>query len=120
MIRNWDNEHHIWERSKEYGGAAWQRTKQWNEEYHIVERTKNCLVTSARAGMTFAREHKLVERTTQGMGQVFYVVAKEVVPNRNSGTANAAAEAFSDPEIYVTDDAEYYGHSDNESRGEPK
>ena len=107
MIRDLDEEHHLWERSKELGGAAWQRTKQWNEEYRIVESTKNCLVTSVKAGINFAREHKLVERTTKEMGQVLSVVAKEVVPNRNSGAANAAAEAFSDPEIYVTDDAKH-------------
>ncbi len=105
MIRECNEEYHLVERSQELGAAAWTRTKEWNKEYRIMESTKNCLVSSTKAGMKFTKDHQLIERTTQGLKNVFSVVAKEIVVDRNAA-AKQAEEAFSDPEIYVIEATE--------------
>jgi hypothetical protein len=105
MIRDLDDEHHVWERTQQAIASTWNRTKEWNDEYQISQKTKNCLVSTIKAGVEFNKEHKLVEHAAQGVGKVLSVVAKEVVHSSDSNTAaSSAVEAFSDPEIYASDE----------------
>lgn len=107
MIRDLDDEHHLWERTRKTTSHVWKRTKEWNDEHQISQKTMNCLVSTVKAGVEFTKEHKLVERTAQGVGNVLSVVAKEVVHSSDSSTAaNHVVEAFSDPEIYASSEGD--------------
>lgn len=114
MIRDFGEEHHLLEHCQRVGVTVWNQTKQWNEEYHVVESTKNCLVSTAKAGIKFTQEHKIVERSIKGVGNVLSVVAKEVVSDRNTA-AKQAVEAFSDPEIYATEEVETERNGESET-----